>query len=65
MHDEFLDVAAVRLVWRHVEPELDGADELAIEEGVEQNGPAGTYVAKDARPPRRRLPPLERQHEAG
>src|ERR1043165_4970574 len=38
MHQQLLDVAAMRLVWRHVEAELHGADDAAAELCGHQNG---------------------------
>jgi hypothetical protein len=38
VHQHFLDVGAMRLVRRRVEPELDRADNPAVERRCQQNG---------------------------
>ena len=64
MHQHFLDVGAVGLIGRRVEPELHGADDFAVELCREQNGVARSDRACDLPEKAERLFVRERRHEA-
>ena len=46
MHQQFLDIGAMRLVRRHVETKLHGADDAAVQFGRKQNGFVATRLEK-------------------
>ena len=64
MHQQLLDVAAMRLVRRHVETELHGADDAAVELGRDQHGLAARDRRDHLLEELRRVVAAKRQHEA-
>ena len=63
MHQHFLHVRAMRLVGRRIEPELNGADDLAVELCGQQHGIACCHRACDLTEEDQRLVMPERRHE--
>ena len=63
MHQHFLDVRAMRLVGRRIEPELNRADDLAVELCDEQHGIARSNRARDLSKEREPVIKRERRHE--
>ena len=64
MGQQLLDVAAMRLVRRHVEAELHGADDAAIEPGGEQHRLVARHGRDHLLEEFRSVIVAERQHEA-
>ncbi len=64
MHQQFLDIGAVRLIGRRIQSELDRADDLAVQPRGQQYGiPCGDRAGDFAKE-HKRLRMLERRHEA-
>src|SRR5215212_10196086 len=63
MHQQLLDVAAMRLVRRHVEAKLHGADDAIIEFSRDQDGLAARDQRDNFLEELRRVISAERQHE--
>ena len=64
MHQQLPDVAAMRLVRRHVETELHGADNAAVELGCDQHGLAARDRGDHLLEERDAIGATKRQHEA-
>ncbi|MEA2920227.1 MAG: hypothetical protein QOF07_190 [Bradyrhizobium sp.] len=64
MHQELLDIGAVRLVGRRIQPELDRADDFAAELGRQQHGIISGDRDCDLAEERQRVGLRERRHEA-